>query len=138
MKNDKKQLVKNRIQSGFPIASEEADGCLRSIAWTHRALGTGLAVLGMSNAELKAALQDEERFCMIGQIFKMLLTDQKYADYQAEMRNLAIDRITHALVERNHPGTEQLIKSDIDFDIVPEAPGLSAEMVNAVRPSKTH
>lgn len=138
MKHVKKTKKNNSTFVPTVVGADDIEGCLKSIAWTHRALGSGLVILGMTNAELKAALRDEERFYLIGQFFKMLLIDQKYAEFQAYMRSLAIERITHALVERNHPATEHLIKSDIDFAIVPDAPGLSAATINAVRPSKTH
>lgn len=127
-----------RQDAAKPMAAifEVIQGGRDSLLFSHRALGTGLAVLGMSDAELRDAMSDDDRFAMICQIFKMLHVDLKYAEIQASLRERAIDRITLALVERQHPDTESLLISEIDFASLPDAPGIDAAQVNAVRPTQ--
>ena len=89
---------------------------------------------GLTDTEFKEALKDEKRFALICQIYKMLAVDQAYAEQQACMRARIMDRIAHGLVERQHPGTEALLTSAIDFRLIPDAPGASAALINSLRP----
>lgn len=38
------------------------------------------------------------------------------------------------LLERQHSDSKHLIESPIDFSLLPDAPDLSAELVNSIRP----
>lgn len=115
------------------VKQEEIDGCRAAIAWSWRALGTGLAVLEMSKPELQEAMSGTG-VTTLAQVLKLLLTDEAYEESRSKLRKLAIDRLISALVDRGHPETQALIQSDIDFSLIPDAPGLSAEYVNAIRP----
>ncbi|MBV5346723.1 hypothetical protein JZU46_00605 [bacterium] len=136
MKIKSRNLLHQTMSQSMASIVDEIQGCRASILWTHRALGTGLELLAMSDADLSEAMGNDDRFAMICQIFKMLSLDQKYAETQANLRNRVVNRITLALVARQHPDTECLLKSEIDFTLLPDAPGMSSVTVNAVRPSQ--
>lgn len=134
MKNQRKISDKSINQSDDRVEPEEMAGCRNSVLFTYRALGTGIAVQSLTDTEFKEALHDDERFALICQIYKMLAVDQAYAEQQANMRTRIMDRIAHGLVERQHPGTEALLTSAIDFNLIPDAPGASAALINSLRP----
>jgi CRISPR/Cas system-associated endoribonuclease Cas2 len=125
---------KKKTELSYPVPDDLIDGCRDGVLWTHRALGTGLALLTLSDAEFREVMQDGGRLQMVCQVLKMLLIDSQYAEFQAEMRQAAIDRIIAALVELGHPETEFLITSPLDPTLVPDAPGISADVVNGLRP----
>ena len=118
----------------FPLPADEIDGLRRSLAWTYRALGTAVALLELSDDEFMEAVFDDERFPMMAQMAKMVWTDQRYAESQQRIRNLIDGRMRYAFLERQHPDSKHLVESPIDFSLLPDAPGLSAELVNSIRP----
>ena len=134
MKNKTKNTDKSINHLQGQVSPEEMDGCRNSVLFTYRPLGTGIAVQGLTDTEFKEALHDYERFALICQIYKKLAADQAYAEQQASMRARIMDRIAHGLVERQHPGTEALLTSAIDFNLIPDAPGASAALINSLRP----
>lgn len=118
----------------FPLSADEVDGLRRSLVWTYRALGTAVALLEMSDDEFMDAVFDDTRFPMMAQMVKMIWTDERYAESQQRIRSLIDGRIPYAFLERQHPDSKHLIESPIDFSLLPDAPGLSAEQVNSIRP----
>lgn len=135
MRTQTRKIKSPDTASVFPLGSDEVEDCRNSLLFSHRALGTGVAILDMTDAEFREALHDDYRFVLICEIYKLLAVDSAYAQSQAEMRELVMERIVHGLVERQHPATEILLTSPIDFDVLPDAPGMSARQVNAPRPS---
>lgn len=118
----------------FPLSADEIAGLRRSLAWTYRALGTAVALLEMDDDAFMEAVFDDERFPMMIQIVKMVWTDSRYAETQQQTRKLIEARMLNAILMRQHPDSEQMITSPIDFSLLPDAPGLSAELVNSIRP----
>lgn len=118
----------------FPLGADEVAGLRRSLAWTYRALGTAVALLDMTDEEFMAAVFDDDRFPMMAQMVKMVWTDSRYAESQQRIRDLIDGRMRYAFLERQHPDSKHLVESPIDFSLLPDAPGLSAELVNSVRP----
>lgn len=118
----------------FPLPADEIDGLRRSLAWTYRALGTAVALLELNDDEFMEAVFDDARFPMMIEMMKMVWTDSRYAETQQKTRELIEGRMMQAILARQHPDSEQLITSPIDFSLLPDAPGLSAELVNSIRP----
>lgn len=118
----------------FPLSVDEVAGLRRSLAWTDRALGTAVALLEISDDEFMEAVFDEERFPMMAQMAKMVWTDRRYAEPQQRIRSLIDGRMRHAFLECRHPDSKHLVESPIDLALLPDAPGLSAELVNSIRP----
>jgi hypothetical protein len=134
MKSKSSKSKKYTGKVTFPLGADEVAGLRRSLAWTYRALGTGVALLEMTDEAFMEAVFDDDRFPMMVQMVKMIWTDSRYAESQQRIRDLIDGRMRYAFLERQHPDSKPLIESPIDFSLLPDAPGLSPELVNSVRP----
>lgn len=121
-------------KTSFPLNHDEIAGLRASLLWTYRALGTGVALLEMSDEEFMEAVNDDTCFARFCQILKMVSLDSQYAESQARIRELIIGRMRYAVIERQHPDSKYLINSPIDFSLLPDAPEISANALNGIRP----
>jgi hypothetical protein len=120
--------------------SEEINTCRNSILFTLRALGTGAGLLELSDEAIEEALENDELLLMYIQILKMLVIDEDLEVKRAQMRKDIMCKIIRGLVVRNHPDTQALVQSPVDYDALPEIPGFSAKTINSIHPvrAKSH
>ena len=116
------------------LTDAEVEGCLDSILWTFRAMNAALPILKMDDATLAAHIAEDDGFAHVMQVVKVLLVDRGYARDQATMRKRVLDRIMDFMSERSKDEINGLLKLPINFRLLPQAPNLSAEMVNSIRP----
>jgi len=113
---------------------EEIDTCRNSILFTLRALGTGAGLLEFTDEAIEEAMENDELLLMYIQILKMLVIDEDLEVKRTQMRKDAMSKIIRGLVVRNHPDTQALVQSPVDYDALPEVPGFSAKTINGIHP----
>lgn len=116
------------------VSEEDIQGCRDSILWSLRAVGTAVGLLGIEDEEFQQwVVEDKDYFLMVVQLLKMLAVDQGYAQNVVDVREKLQRKIAQAVVARNDPETEALIRTDIDFDRLPPMPDFPGEMIDALR-----
>jgi hypothetical protein len=118
---------------GVPDTVKTIEGHRNAVMWQWRTLDLALSVLQMPEDEYQRALRDD-RLPILCQVIKMLSIDQGYAWHRAQMLESVSERIAASTIKCGHPEIERLLFSPIDFSLLPEAPGMTADAVNGVRP----
>lgn len=125
---------KNICKPAAQLTAAEIEGCLDSILWTFRAMSAALPLLQMDDETLAAHIAENDGFAHVMQVVKVLLVDRGYARDQAVMRKRILDRVMDFMDGRSKDELNGMLKLPINFRLLPEASGLSAELVNSIRP----
>lgn len=120
--------------TGSTVSAARVQACRDSLLLRLRALGTIASVLAMSDNELLAAMSHDEGLQMYIEVLKLQHHDIGFEKFQTEIRQLAMDRVSTALVEIGHPNTKAMILAPLDLDALPPMPAFSALEINSVHP----